>query len=375
MTLDEEIINQRAEVRSDTLSMSIGELTSLYRENEIDIHPEFQRFYRWTVHQKSRLIESIMLGIPIPSIFVSQRHDGVWDVIDGLQRLSTIYEFYGLLRDEQGETMQPLTLTKTKYLPSLEGRHWVDTPPGTGIGQTNQLLIRRSKIDVKIILRESSEATKYELFQRLNSGGSSLSDQELRNAALLMVKPEVYKWLEKLADEENFLTCLPISQRQKEQQFHMELVTRFVVFRKRAENLLSWQGDLSEFLTNQICKMAQSPDVPSWMEIEEKAFKFTFSRLSQALGEDSFKKYDHDKEKHLGPVLMSSFELVAMGLGFNSETYESTGSTIEPERISQLSKEAWADPEFTNNSGSGIGVETRIRANIPRGRSLFAPCQ
>ena len=60
-------------------SMSIGEWISLYENNEIDIHPEFQRIFRWTSSQKTSLIESILLGIPIPPIFVSQRDDGVWD--------------------------------------------------------------------------------------------------------------------------------------------------------------------------------------------------------------------------------------------------------------------------------------------------------
>ena len=88
MGLDQEIEARRAEVRTDGYPMSIGELMNLYREGELDIHPEFQRWFRWTQEQKSRLIESILLGIPIPSIFVSQREDGIWDVIDALRQLS-----------------------------------------------------------------------------------------------------------------------------------------------------------------------------------------------------------------------------------------------------------------------------------------------
>ncbi len=85
MGLQEEIDARRAEIRSDSYGMSIGELISLYRDEELDIHPEFQRFYRWSVGQKSRLIESLLLGIPIPQIFVFQRPDGVWDVVEGMQ--------------------------------------------------------------------------------------------------------------------------------------------------------------------------------------------------------------------------------------------------------------------------------------------------
>ena len=126
MSLDAEVKARRKEIRSDGYPMSIGELISMYRDDELDMHPEFQRYFRWTPEQKSRLVESILLGIPIPSIFVSQREDGVWDVIDGLQRLSTLLELVGILKNEDGETLRPLTLKRTQYLPSLEGKKWED---------------------------------------------------------------------------------------------------------------------------------------------------------------------------------------------------------------------------------------------------------
>ncbi|MBW4517427.1 MAG: DUF262 domain-containing protein [Timaviella obliquedivisa GSE-PSE-MK23-08B] len=69
--LQQEIDSKRQEIRSDGYSMSIGEWISLYEDGEIDIHPEFQRFFRWTNYQKTSLIESLLLGIPIPPIFVS----------------------------------------------------------------------------------------------------------------------------------------------------------------------------------------------------------------------------------------------------------------------------------------------------------------
>jgi uncharacterized protein with ParB-like and HNH nuclease domain len=73
--LEEEIQLKKNEISTDGYPMSLGELSSLYRDGELDIHPEFQRFFRWTHLQKTKLIESILLGIPIPSIFVSQRED------------------------------------------------------------------------------------------------------------------------------------------------------------------------------------------------------------------------------------------------------------------------------------------------------------
>ena len=240
MGLAEEIAERRAEIRSDGYPMSIGELINLYRDNELDIHPEFQRFFRWSDEQKSRLIESILLGIPLPSVFVSQREDGVWDVIDGLQRLSTIFQLVGILKDEEGQAVPPLVLKKTKYLPSLDGMKWENDDPSTTIGSENQLLVRRSKIDVKIVLRESSESSKYELFQRLNTGGSQLSDQELRNVILIMVNPEAYRWLMDLSKDVNFDTCIALSDRSISEQYNVELALRFLVFRQFEVDPISW---------------------------------------------------------------------------------------------------------------------------------------
>ncbi len=113
MSLREEIEDRRRAINTDAYAMSIGELINLYRDDELDIHPEFQRFFRWSDEQKSRLIESLLLGIPIPSIFIQQRQDGVWDVIDGLQRLSTIFQLVGILKNEEGGIVDPLILRGT----------------------------------------------------------------------------------------------------------------------------------------------------------------------------------------------------------------------------------------------------------------------
>ena len=175
MDLQREIDVARAEIRTDGYSVSIGEWISLYEKSELDVHPEFQRFFRWTSRQKSRLIESILLGIPVPQIFVAQRPDGIWDVVDGVQRLSTIYQFVGILKDEEGQLLAPLTLEPTKYLPALTGKRWDDeTHPDQSLTNAQRLLIKRAKIDVSIILKESDESAKYELFQRLNTDRKSV---------------------------------------------------------------------------------------------------------------------------------------------------------------------------------------------------------
>ncbi|MFM0518295.1 DUF262 domain-containing protein [Caballeronia jiangsuensis] len=97
MSVKKDVDSKRREISSDNLSMSVGELLNLYKDSELDIHPEFQRVFRWGLQQKSRLIESLLLGIPLPSLYVATNDSGVWEVIDGVQRLSTIFEFMGEL--------------------------------------------------------------------------------------------------------------------------------------------------------------------------------------------------------------------------------------------------------------------------------------
>jgi hypothetical protein len=123
--LDSEIESAQRKVKTDAYQMSIGEIVNMYKDDELVINPDFQRLFRWEVGQKAKLIESVLLGIPIPSIFVFETDDGKWELIDGLQRISTILEFMGLLKDpENRREMPPSSLVGTKYLPSLNNVVW-----------------------------------------------------------------------------------------------------------------------------------------------------------------------------------------------------------------------------------------------------------
>jgi Protein of unknown function DUF262 len=365
MTLQEEIDKARAVIKTDGYSVSIGEWISIYEKKELDIHPEFQRYFRWSPRQKSRLIESILLGIPIPQVFVAQRPDGIWDVVDGLQRLSTIYELLGILRDEEGKKLPALTLESTYYLPSLNGRKWsFPDNPKKELSQTQQLLIKRSKIDVSIILSESDESAKYELFQRLNTGGSMLSDQELRNSILVMLNRNLYEWLRNLSADRNFVSCTALSDRSSEEQYDMELVLRFVVFRNMQRSALNSLGDVGEFLTDQATALAKNKQFD--YDAEEVAFRTTFSLLNAQLGSDSFRRYDPQKKKFVGGFLVSAFEAVALGLGYNYKVAERIASHI-PEKV----KGIWTNRLFTGYSGSGVRASSRVPKVVPFGRKLF----
>lgn len=119
--LKDEIDNAQRLVRTDAYQLSIGEIVNMYKNEEFVINPDFQRLFRWEIGQKSKLIESLLLGIPLPSIFVFEKEDSTWELIDGLQRVSTLLEFMGELKDAAtGQLRHPTALVATKYLPSLD---------------------------------------------------------------------------------------------------------------------------------------------------------------------------------------------------------------------------------------------------------------
>lgn len=369
MSLSEEIKARSTEIHTDAYSMSFGELMNLYQSNELDIHPEFQRFFRWTPEQKSRLIESILLGIPLPSIFVAQRVDGVWDVIDGLQRLSTVFQVAGILRDEAGAPLAPLELTATKYLPSLEHKYWENADESRSLTAAQRLYIKRAKIDVKIIKKESDEKSKYELFQRLNTGGSPLSDQEVRNCILVSISREAFEWLRGLATEEDFLSCCALTERALQEQFHLELVLRFLVFRGIPQAGLRNIGDLGDFLTDQMTALASTNalvDVAA-----EEAFRFTFEILRISLEDESFKKYELQRDRFVGGFLISAFEAVAIGIGHNARAIRGAGDLEN--WVRHRVRTLWQRREFLEGTGSGIRASQRIPVTIPLGREIFTP--
>lgn len=369
MSLKSEIDDRRKKIHTDGYPVSIGELMSLYKEDELDIHPEFQRFFRWNLGQKSKLIESLLLGIPIPSIFVFQRDDGVWDVIDGLQRLSTIFEFVGILRDVDGALIPPITLTATKYLPSLDGVCWEHEDEDVPQFETEQqLLIKRSKIDTKIILRESDREAKFELFERLNTGGSTLTDQELRNCILVMKNAPLYAWLRDLANDENFQQCTSLSDKSIDEQYDMELVVRFIVLRSADLETVRGINDLGAFLTEGISEIADDRSFDR--APVEAAFRWTFQVLASQLQESAFKRFDTDASRFKGGFLVSAFEVIALGLGHNADAHIAASSTPLAESIAQ---NLWSDQDFRKHIGSGIRAGHRLPHTLPKGRSLFRP--
>lgn len=365
--LEKEISAARQAIASDGYPMSVGELTNLYRENELIIRPEFQRFFRWTSLQKSRLVESIMLGIPLPSIFVAQTDTGIWEVVDGLQRLSTIFELQGELREPDGSLRPALELQGTKYLPNMQGRRWTGTDPATMLTDAQKLDVKRSKVDIKIIKRESSPQTKFDLFQRLNSYGSQLNAQEMRSALLVAVSPEFFARLERLASYAPYRLCVQLSEKQIEERYDVELVTRFIVLHNLPSskvNLTSLR-DLSQVLDDTCVELATS--YPNGMDKLEETFKKTFDVIAASGDEEVFRRWDSAKQEFRGPFLTSAFEIFALGIGYHIANGERYRTDLLP-----LSQWLWSTPRMQSGYSTGRSTESRLAEFIPRGREITA---
>ncbi len=369
MSLTEEIEQNRRKIHTDAYPMSIGEMINLYNDEEIDIHPEFQRIYRWNIEQKSKLIESILLGIPLPSIFVAQREDGIWDVVDGLQRLSTIFSFLGILKDVNDKILPPLELTGTEYLPSLDGKVWNHPTDSTKEIPTDwKRAFKREKIDLKIIKRESESNTKYDLFQRLNTGGSTLSPQEVRNCLLIMIDNERYEWLQKLSEYENFRTCLPITDKAENEQYYMELALRYFVYRySKSEIITQYRDDISNYITDQM-RILFDPANTFDMRAEEENFKRVFDLFNEMLAENSFRKYNSEKVKYEGGFSVALYEVLAIGVGASNKL---NNNIYIKEKIKEVSESLPYDHNYQESTYHGIRALNRCSKLIEYGKSLF----
>ena len=363
--LQDDIQARAREIKTDGYPMSIGEVLSLYKDGDIEIHPEFQRIYRWTDDQKSRLVESILLGIPIPSIFVSQRDDGVWDVVDGVQRLSTIFEFAGVYKDEDGVLQPPLRLLPTEYLPSLKD-HRYEAQEGATFDDTLRRDFKRSKLDFKIVKKESDPQSKYDLFQRLNSG-TDLSPQEARNCLLVMIDAEFFRWMLTLSEVPSFQSCVAISDRKEDEGFRQELVLRFLLQARFGDATTELSSELSDFVTNRVRELAT--DQTFDREAYAVTFREVFDLLDKTLGDQTFRRWDGTKGRFLGAFSISSFEAVTAGLARHIEKWNTTDDAET--RLTESIKAMWGDSGFRDNSGTGITARRRLPRLVQFGREHF----
>lgn len=370
--LSDQIEKAQRLVRTDAYQMSIGELVGMYENRELIIDPDFQRLFRWNIGQKAKLIESLLLGIPLPSIFVFETADGNWELIDGLQRLSTILEFMGRLREPEGSLSSPSVLEATKYLPALHNVVWERTDLAKNVpaamqvplDKVQQLAIKRCRLGVEILKRPSDDQTKFDLFQRLNAGGSQANAQELRNCIMLMINAEYFRAVKKSAEQKAFTEIISITPDQAERQRHMELAVRFLV-----HLLVPYDGtlDVEEYIDEGIIALAKGGD----KENASALLNATFELLYSAAGENALRRLS--KGNYTGKVGLVGLEGIAVGVAKNLDAILALGGSKSKEFVAKKIAEFWIHEENERFSSSGLRGTTRIQRTVPFGESLFRP--
>lgn len=168
----------------------------MYQNGELTISPDYQRLFRWEEEKQSRFVESLILEMPVPPIFVIEADEGVYELIDGLQRISSYLHFRG---ERLGETNDGfLELKGCDIVSELNGLTFNDLPKAL------QIKIKRSFVRMEVIKKESETSLKYHMFKRLNTGGELLSAQEIRNCTIRLLGSTGIDFLEECSKNTDF---------------------------------------------------------------------------------------------------------------------------------------------------------------------------
>ena len=270
----------------------------------------------------------------------------------------------GILKDLDGELVKPLNLLETTYLPALKGLLWDTDHQVHNFPDDLKRVVKRSKIHVSIILKESDEKTKFDLFQRLNTGGSQLSPQEVRNCILVMENQNFYEWVRSLSRYDSFVQTIALSDKLLAESYDMEQVLRFLILAEATEKNLAAVGDLGGYLDTKMIEFAkdQNFDKAGW----QRRFCSTFDCLAKTIGQNAFRRYSVEKERHEGGFLVSQFEAVTCGVAWNLER-----GTLRNDLGVGIA-DIWLADDYTGWVGSGITAARRLRRTVPFARQHFA---
>ena len=288
--------------------------------------------------------------------------------MDGLQRLSTIFSFMNKLREENGEIREPFLPEATKYLPALKGIQWETEGSSNSLSNNLKLLFKRQKISVNIIERESDDEAKLELFQRLNTGGSTLTPQEVRNCLLIMLNSNAFDFIQNLTKYPSFQRTVLVTESKEEQAYYYELVLRFFINRYASDEARSRHSDVHPYLNEETIRLFDTNSSFDYVN-EKEVFHKTFDNIALALDEDAFKKYKTEKDKYEGGFSLPVFEALSTSVSFLVD--KSLDENLIREIIVNKSKELVENEDFKRSYSSRLRPIDRTKRMINIGRSLF----
>lgn len=325
-------------IKVRTVPILVQQIVARIKHGEIDLAPDFQRHAGiWDEQRKSRLIESLLLRIPIPVFYVAADQDDVWSVVDGVQRTSTIYDYVA----------GRFPLSRLEYLTHLNGKRHDDLP------RPMQRRISETQFVFHVIEPGTPQEVMFNIFLRLNTGGKPLNKQEIRHA---LHPGPIRDYLRDLAESETFQTATnwTISTKRMEDR---ELVLRFLAF-----YIAPWESystnDLDAYLGNTMEKV-------NGMDSHERAvlkgeFEKAMLAASEIFDNDAFRKrYRRGDGRY--PISRALFETWAVGLARCSKseltTLKHQRDAIVDGFIGLLNKDA----EFENAISYATSTPHRVR--------------
>jgi hypothetical protein len=303
---EEEVIStpfDPSKIRVDTRPMTIDLVLKRIIFAEIDLAPDFQRHANiWNDTAKSRLIESILIRIPLPAFYMDATNEDKWLVIDGLQRLSTLKQFV---------IDKTLRLNNLEFLINLKDKTYDELP------RNYQRRIDETVLTVYLIEKGTPPAVKFNIFRRINTGGQPLSPQELRHA---LNPGQATKFLDKLAESKEFKRATNISNKRQQRMDDHEFVLGFVAFSMTPYMDYPIKEGRDYFLNEAMSKI-NSMNAEELNEIEKKFIK-SMNAAYSIFGKYAFRKIIKNNSKQQ-PLNKSLFEAWSVSLSqLNNEEIE-----------------------------------------------------
>jgi len=261
------------QIFTDKADPEVESLINRINRGTIVLQPDFQRYYVWSEKNASLLIESSLLSIPLPTIYLSEEKDGKIYVIDGQQRLTSFLSFV----NGKFPNGQFFKLVGLKVLTEYNGKLFSELP------QNIQDKIMHFTIRTITFLKQSGSELKFEIFERLNTGSVALNDQELRNC---IYRGNYNKLLKELSENNDFRYLLNISSSDK-RMADVELVLRFSAFYH--QTYLKYKPPMKNFLNYEMSKYQNINDNEA-IELKE-AFKNSMQVLRSMFDKYSFKRF------------------------------------------------------------------------------------
>ncbi|NQT00615.1 MAG: DUF262 domain-containing protein [Planctomycetes bacterium] len=287
--LQEQLNTQKRKVDFDTYDITVKEIINMVAEQIIDIAPEYQRLFQWRDDRQSKFIESVLLGIPIPSLFMATNPDGTWEVIDGVQRLSTLIHFSDNEKAKKRVGITgDLVLTDLKKLSNFNNKAFAD------IEKSIQMNFYLKPIKVTTLSDKSDKKVRFDLFERLNTGGLRLSDQEIRNC---IFKGEFREFIKELAKNRHFREVVRLPKNKEDNATYEELVLKFFAY---LNDQKSFVHSVVDFLNDYMEKATRKFGYTKNRDI----FEYVFSSLASVLPNGI-------KRKAKTPVIL--YEAISVG--------------------------------------------------------------